>query len=284
VLVYLDGQVLPLADARISPEDRGFLFGDGVYEAVFARRGRLLLWEPHLERLRRGLAAIRLSLAAPEALAAVAEDLLRRNELADGDATVYLQVTRGAAPRAHAFPGPEVAPTVYLATRRHQAHPAERLAAGVAAITLPDVRWSRCDIKAIGLLGSVLANQAAKEAGAFEALFVRNGVVTEGSHTNVFAVTAEGRLVTHVADHHILAGVTRAVVLELARDGGLAVDEAPLPLADLLACSELFVTGTSTEILPVTTLDRRAVGNGRPGPITRRLREAYLGRLAELAG
>ena len=276
MLVHLDGAVVPLADARVSPEDRAFLFADGVYEGLLARDGRLLLWPEHERRLRHGVGALRLPLAETAPLAAAAEELLQANDLARGDAFVYLQVSRGAAPRSHPFPDPPVRPTVFLSVRRHDPHPPARLAAGVAAVTVPDDRWARCDVKSIALVANVMAKQAAKEAGAFEALFVRDGIVLEGSHTNLFVVRPDGALVTYPACNYILEGVTRNCVLALARDLGVRVEEGAVPLREVYAASEVFVTGTSTEVLPVTTLDGRAVGDGRPGPLTQSLREAYL--------
>jgi D-alanine transaminase len=282
MLVYLDGAVLPLAEARISPEDRAFLFADGLYEALLARDGRLLFWREHEARLRHGLDALRLPLTDPAGLEGVAERLLAANGLVAGEAVVYLQVSRGAAPRAHAFPEPAVPPTVYATVKPREPHPADRVAKGVPAITVPDDRWARCDVKSTALLANVMAQQAAKEAGAHEALFVRDGVAIEGSHSNLFAVRRDGRLVTYPACNYILEGVTRNEVLRLAGALGVPVELAALPVAELRAAAEVFVTGTTTEVLPVTTVDGRPVGDGLPGPVTRRLREAYLARLDEL--
>jgi D-alanine transaminase len=282
MLVHLDGQILPLADARVSPEDRAFLFADGIYEAVLARRGRLLFWPEHERRLRMGLAALRIELADPSALADVAQELLRRNELLAGEALVYLQVTRGAAPRAHAFPQPPVRPTVYVTTRAWPGHPAESVEHGVAAVTVADTRWARCDIKSTALLPNVLALQAAKEAGAHEAIFVRDGVAIEGSHSNLFAVRG-GSLITYPACNYILDGVTRVVVLRLAAELGIPVRLRGLAVADLYGADEVFFTGTTTEVLPVARVDGRSIGEGAPGAITRRLREAYLQQVDALS-
>ncbi|HEV8632026.1 MAG TPA: aminotransferase class IV, partial [Thermoanaerobaculia bacterium] len=175
MLVYLNGEVVPLGEARISPEDRAFLFADGIYEALLARRGRLLFWAEHERRLRQGIAALRLPFDQPAELRAAADELLRRNDLLGGDALVYLQVSRGAAPRAHAFPQPPVPATRYVTTKAWPGHPPGLLAEGAATATVADLRWARCDIKSIALLPNVLAQQEAKEAGAHEALFVRDG-------------------------------------------------------------------------------------------------------------
>jgi D-alanine transaminase len=218
MLVYLNGEFLPRNKALISVEDRGFLFGDGVYEVTRALGGRLFEEEAHWRRLEWGMG--QLSLPRPEgfsreAVHRISERLLRENGQADADATVYLQLTRGAAPRVHGFPPPGTPPTLYIATAALQV-PWELRQQGVKAITHADLRWGRCDIKTVNLLPNVLAKQRAREAGAWEALLVRDGVITEGSSTSVFGVVG-GRLYTHPKDPHILPGVTRDVVIELAR-------------------------------------------------------------------
>ena len=281
MLVHLDGAILPLEQARISPQDRGFLFADGLYEVALAHRGRLLLWAEHERRMAAGLRAIRLPLdTAP--LAGAGEELLRANGRLAGFAVLYVQVTRGAAPRAHGFPEPAVPPTVYMTVRAHRLHEDSFVEAGVAAARVPDPRWARCDVKSTALLANVLAQQQAHEAGAWEALFVRDGVTLEGSHTNLFVVRG-GELWTYPACNYILEGVTRNVVLALARDLGVAIREGVEGLVDPAAADEVFLTGTTTEVLPVVRIDGRSVGSGAPGPLTRRLRAAYLARLDELA-
>jgi len=282
MIVYLDGSIVPLGEARISPEDRAFLFADGVYEAILARRGRLLFWDEHERRLRGGLASLRIGFD-PAPLRGVADELLRRNDLLAGDALIYLQVTRGAAPRNHAFPQPPVPPTVYMTVKRWPGHPEGLLAGGAPALAVADTRWARCDIKSTALLPNVLAQQQAKESGAHEAIFVRDGIAIEGSHSNLFAVQG-GTVVTYPACNFILDGVTRGCVLDLARELGLPVRLGALPLAELQAADEIFLTGTTTEVLPVTRVDGRTIGDGRPGALTRRLREAYLQRVGALAG
>ena len=274
MLVYLSGEYVPQAEARISVDDRGFLFADGVYEVARVYRGRGFRMADHLQRMKRGLAALGIEFTGVDDLAAVAERLLTENGLAAGEATVYIQVTRGAAPRAHAFPAPAPAPTVYVATRPFTGYPAEYASNGVSTITVPDTRWSRCDIKSVALLPNVLANQQAKEAGAFEALFVRDGVVIEGSLSNLLGVV-DGAVVTYPVCNYILPGITRAVTLDLARDLGIPVEEAPIRLEQLDRVDELFLSGTTTEVMPITRVDGRPIGNGRPGPITRRLQDAF---------
>ena len=287
MLVYLNGDVLELAQARISPEDRAFLFADGLYEAVLARRGRLLFWDEHERRLSSGLAALRIALPDPASLHGVAEELLRRNQLLGGDAPpdalVYLQVSRGAAPRLHAFPEPPVPPTVYVTTRAWSGHPPVLVAGGATALTVADTRWARCDVKSTALLPNVLAQQQAKEAGAHEAIFVRDGIALEGSHSNLFAVRG-GEVWTYPACNYILDGITRVAVLELAAAMGIPVRLGAIPLADLYAADEVFLTGTTTEVLPVVAVDGRRIGHGLPGPVTAKLREAYLLQVEERAG
>lgn len=274
MLVYLNGEFVPQAEARISVDDRGFLFADGVYEVVRVYDGRPFLMDAHLRRMRQGLHALRIGDPGVDGLAAIAERLLDENRLRSGDATIYIQITRGAAPRAHVFPPAGTPPTVYVAAKPFQPHPPEYHRDGVAALTVPDTRWSRCDIKSVSLLANVLAKQAAKEAGAFEALFVRDGIVLEGSHSNVFAVY-DGALVTYPACNYILNGITRQKVFDLAGQLGIPVVEAPIPLDRLFTASEVFLSGTTTEIMPVTRVDGREIGDGRPGPVTQRLQRAY---------
>ena len=272
--VYLGGNFIDQGEARISVDDRGFLFADGVYEVIRAYDGRPFLVEPHIARLRAGLAALRIDPAAADGVMDIADRLLDANDLRATDATIYIQVTRGEAPRRHAFPGPEVRPTLYVAAKPFPAHPTAYFDEGVAAIAVPDTRWTRCDIKSIALLPNVLANQQAKDAGAFEALFVKDGVLIEGSHSNLFGVV-DGELVTYPECNYILGGITRRLVFDLARDLGIPAREAPIYYDRIDGVDELFLSGTTTEVMPVTVLDGSPVGTGDPGPITRRLLLAY---------
>lgn len=279
MLVYLNGDYLPHADARVSVDDRGFLFADGLYEVARVYGGRIFLMDDHLRRLAAGVRALRIPCERVHELAGVAERLLDENRLRTGDAIVYIQITRGAAPRAHPFPPPDVPPTVYVMVKAFEPYPAAYWDEGVAAITLPDTRWTRCDIKSVSLLPNVLANQAAKEAGAFEALFVRDGVVIEGSHSNLFGVL-DGELLTFPECNYILAGITRERVLALAAQLGVLAREGAIPFDRLFQTSELFLSGTTTEVMPVVRVDGRAIGDGRPGPVTRRLQDAFCALVA----
>jgi D-alanine transaminase len=279
VMVYLNGNFVKPDEAVVPVTDRGFLFADGVYEVMRVYGGRPVLFTEHLERMRRGLAELRIAWAGVDGLAGIAGRLIAENGLERADSTVYVQVTRGAPPRrSHAFP-PDTPPTVYVAAQEHPRHPAGLYDRGVAALLVEDMRWKRRDIKSIALLPNVLAQQKAHEAGAFEALLVENGNVLEGSHSNLFAVDGD-TVFTHPLSAEILPGITRGVVLELASELGIPVREEPLARARLADFSELFLTGTTTEILPVTRIDGRPVGSGAPGPVARALQDAYLRRVA----
>jgi len=272
VLAYLNGQFLPRSTATISVEDRGFVFGDGVYEVWRVVNGRLFESESHLERLEFGLRELRIALAERLSLPtieSIAERLLRESALTTGEATFYVEITRGAAPRAHQFPAAGTPPTVYATVNRLNP-PEELRARGASAITMPDIRWLRCDIKTIQLLPNVFAKQAAAERGAVDALMIRDGVVTEGSHANVVGVL-DGVIRTHPTNHLILPGITRAIVLDLARGLGVPVSEKPIAERDIPRLEEVFLVGTTTDVMPIVRVDDRPVGDGTPGPITTRL-------------
>jgi D-alanine transaminase len=278
--VYLNGSYLPSERASLSALDRGFVFGDGVYEVWRVVNGRLFEAERHRERLERGLRDLRIGPpdgADADGLRAIAERLLRENGLLDGHATFYVEVTRGVAPRAHQFPPAGTRPTVFAFTAALKSLEDMRRV-GARAITQPDVRWLRCDIKTVQLLPNVLAKQAAVEAAAFEAIFIRDGIATEGTHSNIFAVL-NGELRTHPANNLILPGVTRDVVLELARELRIPAREEPVTAADLRRAEELFFTGTTTDVLPVVRVDDFTVGSGKPGPIAGALYEALVARM-----
>ena len=278
MIVYFNGRFAPKDDVRVSPDDRGFLFGDGAYEVIRSHGGRLFRGEEHFERMLRSLKALRIKGPSVERLSDIATDLIQRNDLGTADAVLYIQITRGVAPRRHAFPDTQTAPTVYVSITPFQPS-RQRWERGIKIILVPDRRWTRCDIKAVTLLPNVMASQQAKEAGAAEAVFVRDGVITEGSHTN-FCAVFEGQLVTHPRTHHILAGVTRGVVLELGGKLGIPYQESVIHQERLKEASELMIIGTTTEVMPVVQVDDQQVGDGKPGPVTRRLQRAF----AELVG
>jgi len=275
--VYFNGNYLPKDQVRISPDERGFLFGDGIYEVVRTYGGRLFALDAHLARLRFGVCELGINGVDVNALGDAAAELLRRNDLTSGDATVYFQVTRGAAPRTHHFPDPPVPPTVYLQAARFT--PKLDPAKGVAAITVPDIRWARCDIKTIQLLPNVLANQQARAAGVGDALFVRDGVLLEGSHSALFFVFGE-EVRTAPKNNYILPSITREILLELCRSSGIPARETPVFVQDLPKATEAFIAGTTTEVMPLVRIDGRALGDGTPGPVTRRLQQLFRGRIS----
>lgn len=267
-LAYLDSRFLSLSEATVSIDDRGFQFGDGVYEVVRTYQGRPFELSAHMQRLELSAQSIRLSLpiGLPD-LTRVVEEGIR---LAGFHETkIYIQLTRGVAPRDHAFPIGRK-PTLVMTFREIQPVARELRAKGVRVITVEDPRWSRCDIKSLNLLGNVLARQQAVDAGAFESLLTRNGVVTEGSVSNVMAVR-RGILFTAPTGPTILAGVTRQYILSMARDAGLAVREEALTVPDFCSSEEVFLTGTTIEILPVVCINEVLIGTGTPGPTTTKL-------------
>lgn len=280
-IVYVNGKFIPRAEARVSVDDRGFVFGDGVYEVLRAINGRLFAAKFHNDRLRRSLDGIRIFLPdgdSPERFAEIGRQLLKENELLSGEATVYMQVTRGASTRIHAFPAPDIRPTIYISVARFTPN-TELAQNGASVISHPDLRWGRCDLKTLNLLPNVLASQVAKERGAFEAMLVRNGVVTEGAKTNFFGVV-DGSLRTHPCDNQILPGITRSVLRDLARDLDIDLDETPIKAEEIPTLRELFLTGTTADVMPVVRLDEKPVGSGKPGELTRRLQRVLAESLA----
>jgi D-alanine transaminase len=272
-LAYWTGTYLPLDQVKVSPLDRGYLFADGVYEVVAVYDGQIFELDAHLDRLARSLAAVQIDPGLDRAgLAAVFRQLA---ETAPRPvATIYIQVTRGApAQRSHAFPASSQASILAFAgplkrlTRAQQED-------GFALVSAPDIRWLRCDIKSIALLPSVLAAQNAAEAGALETVMLRDGLVSECAASNVFLVK-DGRVATPVADHRILDGINRRLAIRLAEELGIAVEQRDVAEAELRAADEIWITSTTKELAPIVRLDGAAVGSGRPGPVWRRVRDAF---------
>ncbi len=275
--VYLNGAYVPYEQALTPIEDRGMIFADGIYEVVRAYNGRLFELDAHLERMVLCAQELRLSLPSTEELGAAIRGVLARSGLAD--ASVYIQVTRGfAGPRSHAVPQ-GIPPTVFAAARPVPRPDPAHVRDGAMAITVPDRRWHMCHVKSVGLLLNTLAKQAAIEAGAQEALFVRDGVITEGSATNAFAVF-DGAVHTHPEGPHVLTGITRQVICALCRQEGIPLREEPFLVSRLYRADEAFVSGTNSEVLPIREVDGRTIGAGRPGPITVRLQEAFARRVS----
>jgi len=275
-IAVVNGKLMPLSDAKVSVEDRGFLFGDGIYELIRSHGGQLFGLDEHLRRMERSAQAIRLDLRHSrrdwKRLITKAAEHSRISE-----AKIYIEVTRGAAPRSHTFPK-ETASTAVITVRRFEPVPEKFRKDGIRTITVPDLRWGRCDIKSLNLLPNVLAKQQALESGAFEAIFVRSGqgseatssYVTEGTSSNVFAVFGDA-VVTPPPGPTILSGVTREMVLDLARKEGLKAEERAISGPDLLQADEGFLTGTTMEVLSVSRVDQTTVGKGKPYPIALRL-------------
>lgn len=272
MIVYLNHQFLPKAEARISPDDRGFLFGDGVYEVVRFYSGRLFEANAHWARFDRSLAELRLTRPATLDYEKVCRELIARNQMEEKDGYVYLQVTRGEAPRNHAYAdGMEATVYGYVTELPRNA---EKLQQGVRAVLHPDLRWARCDIKSIALLANVMAAQAAREKGADEAILVRGEQVTEASRSNV-AIVTDGIVRTHPLTNHILNGITRQVAVQLCSKLGIPWRDEIFTLAELLAADEVFLMGTTVEVMPVVEVNGHQIAHGQAGPVTRRLQAAF---------
>ena len=280
-VAYVNGRYLPFAQAGVSILDRAFVFGDGVYEVCLVRDGALIDEQRHLLRLKTSLAALRIAAPIGEAaLMGILREVVKRNRVVDG--LVYLQISRGAARRDHGFPPPGVRPGLVVTAKSLDPRLGEANAErGVAVVTLPDERWAHPRIKSLQLLPNVLAKQAAREAGAFEAWLIdRDGFVTEGSSTNAWIVAADGVLATRQADQAILRGVTRSTLVDVAAAAGLRLEERPFALAEAYGAREAFLSSATTLATPVVTIDGRPIGDGRPGPITLALRRKFISMAA----
>ena len=274
---FVDGQFVEKEHVSISVDDRGYYFGDGVYEVIKVYDGDLYTGEEHIARLFESAAKIKLTIPYSEAqLIEMAKQLVVSNSISVGH--VYMQVTRGVAPRVHQFPNPAAAPML-TAYALDGARPTEEMQKGVKVKSVEDFRWLRCDIKSLNLLANVMAKQEAVESGCKEAVFVRDGYVTEGASTNMFGVR-DGVLYTHPANNFILNGITRQVVLRLSRELGVAVREEPFTLEAALVMDELFMTSTTLEVMPIIQLDDKMIGSGRPGEITLQLQKAFASQIS----
>lgn len=273
MVVYYNGKYLPKEEVAISPDDRGFLLADGVYEVIRAYQGRLFKCREHLERLEHGMQELRIHGIEANGLETVAQRLVHENKLEGGDALVYIQVTRGVAVRNHAFPPPETAPTVYVEAKPYSS-PVQMQENGAKAILAPDQRWSRCDIKTIGLLANVLASQKAREAGAFETIFYADGLLQEGTHSSILFVKKDV-LICPPLTNRILPSVTRSVVMGLAVTESIDVEIRPCWEGELFEFDEILMVGTGTEIVPITEVHGQKIRHGYPGPVAKRLQEAF---------
>jgi D-alanine transaminase len=279
VIVYLNGQYLPIEDAKISVLDRGFIFGDAVYEVWRLVKGGLFESDKHLARLASGLKDVHITAPAESQkpkLREISDRLVKENGLT-GEGSLFLEISRGAAPRAHQYPKPPVPPTVFLMASPFTP-PEELRAKGAAVILIDDVRWKRCNVKTTQLLPNVMAKQEAFEHEALDAIFVRDGMITETSHANVCAVVG-GTLWTHPIDGSVLPGVTRDVVLELAKTHGVPIREEAMTVDAFKRADEVFLVGTLSDVMPIVKVDGKQVGSGKPGPVSLKLVKALRERL-----
>lgn len=271
-VVYLNGKFLPKKEAFISPEDRGFNFADGVYEVVKYYKGRPFRMEDHMERLARSLHEIKISFPVDYHILKMCAKLLILNGLTDADAGIYIQITRGSHQRVHHFPA-DIEPTVYAFVFPFPSF-SDMLSKGIAVTIAEDIRWLRCDIKSVSLLPNTMLYNEAVEKGAGECILIRNGIVTEATHSSVFGVK-NGMVFTHPISHLILPGITRKVVLEICRSHGIPYHENAIAEDGLAEMDELFIAGTGSEIMPVVKVNDNLVGNGKPGPVTLHLQQLF---------
>jgi len=274
-IAYVDGSYRPHREAAVHIEDRGYQFADGVYEVFAVRGGHLVDEALHLQRLRRSLRELKIEGAMGDApLGVVLREVVRRNGVDNG--IVYLQITRGAAPRDHAFPR-EARPVTVVTARRSRPPNPKLGEEGISVITIPDIRWQRCDIKSVALVANVLGKQRAREAGAYEAWQVDTlGRITEGTSTNAWIVTGDNQVVTRFIDHAILNGVTRLALIDIIRREGYRFVERTFTVAEAKFAREAFLTSTTSDVLPVVSIDGDTIADGVPGPLTRKLRASYI--------
>lgn len=273
MIVYFNQQFIPKKEVRIEPDDRGFLFADGAYEVIRSYRGKLFKADEHVARLNRSLGFLRINLPGGVNFQEIGVRLIEKNNLQDEDAHIYIQVTRGSARRKHAFPEEDIPATLYASASFFQ-RPVKKQEEGVKVILVPDNRWTRCDIKSIALLPNVLASQRAKEQNAEEAIFIRDGVALEGSHSS-FCGVFNKRLTTAPKSNFILPGITREVVLQLCRGINITVDESPISVDQIKEADELMLLSTTLEVTPVVQVDDWKLGHGAPGAVTRKLQQAF---------
>jgi D-alanine transaminase len=272
-IAYLNGKFLPKDDIKISPDDRGFLFADGIYEVVRWYEGFFYDMTSHVTRLKRSMRELRINWTDADFFPSISNDLIKFNKLETQPAMVYLQVTRGVARRTHNFPSSEVTPTIYAYVWGFvpDTKPKET---GIKVMVKEDIRWSRCDIKSVALLPNTICFQEAYENGLKECIFVRNGLLTEGSHSNIFFVM-DGTLFTHPESNHVLSGVTRKNILRIALESGIKIREEAVQENRIRFIQEAFITNTSAEVTPVTELGGNTLGKGVPGPVTRLIQEKF---------
>jgi len=275
-LAYVNGRYVPHGSAAVHIEDRGYQFADGVYEVVTIVGGRMIDEEPHLDRLERSLKEIEIAMPMSRAvLKMVMRELVRRNRIRDG--LLYMQITRGVSPRDHKYPDPSLAPGVVMTTRQADYANNPKFEEGVKVITIPDIRWERCDIKTISLLPNCIGKTMAARAGAYEAWQVdKDGMVTEGTSSNAWIVTKDGVLVTRPATHAILNGITRLSILRLAAEEGIPFEERPFSVDEAKSAREAFTSSATSFATPVVTIDDTVIANGNPGSLSQRIFSTYM--------
>lgn len=273
-IAYVNGTFGPLEDAKVSILDRGFLFGDGIYEVTAVLDGKLVDFEGHVARLWRSLREIELASPVDEpALRELHHEMIRRNNLSEG--MIYLEITRGAAERDFTFPK-DAKPTLVMFTMEKNIQGDAKATTGIKVLSVPDLRWERRDIKSVAMLAQVLAKEAAAKAGCGEAWMIQDGFVTEGGSSTAFIVNKDGNIITRPLSNAILPGVTRKAVLALAHERDLMIEERPFTIEEAYDAAEAFVTSASSFVMPVVEIDGKRIGGGQPGPMARRLRELYL--------
>lgn len=278
--VYLNGSYIEHTEAKVSVGDRAFVFGDGIYEVIRIVNGRLFMEDEHMIRMDEGLAGLKIQMPRDQRdqISDISRKLISMNGLEKGQAKVYIQITRGAAwPRTHTFPDPPAEPTVYLSAEPFTPHK-ELHEKGVDAITVSDVRWSRCNLKTVNLLPNTLAKQEARDRGVNSAVMIRDGVITESPNANIFAVK-DGVLRTYPATNYILNGITRQAVLTIAEEENIEVNLQPVGEHELFDMDELFFTGTTTDVQPVIEVNGKAIGSGKPGPVCKKIQQVYNSKL-----
>jgi D-alanine transaminase len=270
---YFNGKFVPKDEIKISPDDRGFLFADGIYEVVRWYEGFFYDMNSHITRLKRSMRELRINWPDADLFSSIATELIELNQLESQPSMVYLQITRGASRRSHCFPSPEVGTTSYACAWGFKPDNQSK-ETGIKVMLKEDIRWARCDIKSIALLANTLSFQEASENGLKECIFVRNGLITEGSHSNIFFV-ADGTLFTHPESNYVLSGVTRKNILRIAQESGIKIREEAWQENRIRFISEAFISNTSAEITPVIELGGNTVGQGIPGPVTRLIRDKF---------
>jgi len=279
---YFNGNFIPKNEIRISPDDRGFLFADGVYEVVRWYEGFFYDMVSHVTRLKRSLRELRINWPEADSFPTIADDLIKLNKLESQPAMIYLQITRGVARRSHSFPSPDVSPTSYSYAWDFKPESTSK-ESGIKVMLKEDIRWSRCDIKSVALLPNTMSFQEAHENGLKECIFVRNGLITEGSHSNIFFVI-NGILHTHPESNQVLSGITRKNILRIAQESGIQIREEALQENRIRFVQEAFITNTSAEVTPVTELGGNTLGEGVPGPVTKIIRDRFDNEIKALKG